>query len=311
MKPLLPVPAGMSILPRNDCNRPVPTGLAKTSARKRNSVEVNLLCIGDVVGRPGRVAVATLLPKLVKDCSIHCVIANVENAAAGSGLTEGLYTKFLRHGVNLLTMGDHIYRRGDLIPVLEKSEIIVKPANLPLEAAGREYAVYQTAQGPRVAVLSLLGRLFMKPAYDCPFHAVDRVLKEIPGDVKVVVIDMHAEATSEKIAMGWHLNGRVSLVFGTHTHVATADEQILDQGTAYISDIGMTGPHDGVLGRLKERVLKAIITGMPAPFDVAAGDVRLNGVVVRVDSETGRALHIERISVQSPNSPSPDADSSD
>jgi len=244
--------------------------------------------------------VAQTLPKLTKEHALDCVIANVENAAAGSGLTEGLHAKFLRFGVNLLTMGDHIYRRGDLIPVLQRSDSIVRPANFPPESAGKEFAVYQTRQGPQVAVVSLLGRLFMKPVADCPFHAIDRVLAQIPPEVKIIAVDVHAEATSEKIAMGWYLNGRVSIVFGTHTHVATADERILDQGTAYITDLGMTGPFDGVLGRRKDRVLQAITTGMPAPFDVASGDIKLSGILVKVDGETGRAHHIERISVPCP-----------
>lgn len=260
-------------------------------------MDVTLLCVGDVVGRPGRAAVGRALPKLVKDHQIDCVIANVENAAAGSGLTEGLYKKFLQYGVHLMTMGDHMYRRGDLIPILGQSEHIVRPANFPPESSGREYAVYETAKQVRVAVVSLIGRLYMKPMGDCPFHAMDRVLARIPRDVKVVVVDVHAEATSEKIAMGWHVAGRVSVVFGTHTHVATADERILDGGTAYITDVGMTGPHDGVLGRRKDRVLRALTTGMPAPFDVSTDDVRLNGVLVKVNAETGRASHIERIRV--------------
>jgi hypothetical protein len=269
---------------------------------------ITLLCVGDVVGRPGRAAVAHLLPGLVRDRAVDCVIANVENAAAGSGLTAGLYTKFLRYGVNLLTMGDHIYRRSDLLPVLQEADSIVRPANLPAEAAGRELAVYQTKAGPQVAVASLLGRLFMKPVADCPFHAIDRVLGQVPAEVKIVAVDMHAEATSEKIAMGWHLNGRVSLVFGTHTHVATADERVLDQGTAYITDVGMTGPFDGVLGRRRDRVLKAITTGMPAAFDVATGDLRLSGILVKVDSETGRAVHIERISLPCPEAQAEERD---
>jgi metallophosphoesterase (TIGR00282 family) len=144
-------------------------------------------------------------------------------------------------------------------------------------------------------VVSLMGRLYMRPPCDCPFHAVDRVLARIPNDVQVVAVDMHAEATSEKIAMGWYLDGRVSVVFGTHTHVQTADERVLDQGTAYITDLGMTGPYDSVLGRRKDRVLKALTTGMPAPFDVATEDVKLCGAIVTVDGRTGRALHIERV----------------
>jgi hypothetical protein len=263
-------------------------------------LDITLLCIGDVVGRPGRAVLSQAVPRLVKEHAVDCVIANLENAAAGSGLTEGLYAKFIRYGVHLMTMGDHIYRRKELVPVLEQSDSIVRPANYPSAAAGREFAIHQTERGPVVAVVSLMGRLFMRPPCNCPFQAIDRVLQKIPQEVKIIVVDMHAEATSEKIAMGWHLNGRVSVVFGTHTHVPTADEGILSEGTAYITDLGMTGPYDGVLGRLKDRVLKSLTTGMPAPFDVATDDVKLCGVLVKVESETGRARHIERVCVSDP-----------
>ncbi|MBN2561944.1 MAG: TIGR00282 family metallophosphoesterase [Phycisphaerae bacterium] len=256
---------------------------------------MTLLCIGDVVGRPGRSVVSQTLPQLVKKHKVDCVIANVENAAAGSGLTEALYDKFLQYGVDLMTMGDHIYRRRELVPVLRQSDRIVKPANYPHEAAGRQFAVFETKRGVRLAVVSLLGRLYMRPPCDCPFHAIDYVLEQIPRDVKIIAVDMHAEATSEKIAMGWHLNGRVSVVFGTHTHVQTADERILDQKTAYITDLGMTGPYDSVLGRRKDRVLRALTTGMPTPYDVATGDEKLCGIVVKIDSDTGWAYHIERV----------------
>lgn len=258
-------------------------------------MELTLFCIGDVVGRPGRSLVARALPALVKDHGIDCVIANVENAANGSGLTEGLYDKFLKYGVDLMTMGDHIYRKGELLPILERSDRIVRPVNYPPESVGREFAVFETAAGPRIAVISVMGRLYMRPPCDCPFHAMDRILRGLPSDVRVVAVDMHAEATSEKVAMGWHLNGRASVVFGTHTHIPTADETILDQGTAYITDLGMTGPYDGVLGRRKDRILKALTTGLPAPFDVATDDARLCGAIVKVDSTTGRASRIERI----------------
>ena len=258
-------------------------------------MDITLLCIGDVVGRPGRSSVSQWLPKLCKDHGVDCVIANVENAAAGSGLTSTLYEKFLRYGVHLFTMGDHIYRKLEIQKTLETSDRIVKPANFPSRSAGKEFAVFETECGVKVAIVSLLGRLFMRPSTDCPFNAIDRVLQQIPSDVKIIAVDMHAEATSEKIAMGWHLDGRVSLVFGTHTHVQTADEQILDQGTAYITDLGMTGPHDGVLGRRKDRVLKHLITGMPAPFDVSKDNPKLCGLLVRVDRDTGRAQSVERV----------------
>jgi metallophosphoesterase (TIGR00282 family) len=258
-------------------------------------VDITLLCIGDVVGKPGRSVVSQAIPKLVKERGVDCVIANVENAAAGSGLTAALYQKFLRYGVHLMTLGDHIYRKQEILPVLEQSAQIVRPANYPEEAVGKEFAVFETKAGPKVAVISVMGRLFMQPPVNCPFHAVDRVLGRLPEDVKIVVVDIHGEATGEKVAMGWHLCGRVSVVFGTHTHIPTADERVLDGGTAYITDLGMSGPYDSVLGRRKDRVLRAVTTGMPSPFDVATGDPRMSGVLVVVEAETGRANHIERV----------------
>jgi len=258
-------------------------------------MEFNILCVGDVVGPAGRRVLREALPTIVRERTVDCIIVNAENAAAGSGLTKSLYEKFIRYGANLLTLGDHVYRRSDIIPVLETESNIVRPANLPAEAPGREFAIYETTSGHRVAVVTLLGRMFMKPIVNCPFAAVDRVLAAIPKDVKTIVVELHAEATSEKVAMGWHLDGRVSVLFGTHTHVPTADECILPKGTAYISDLGMTGPYDSVLGRAKDRVLSSLITSVPAKFDVATGDPRLCGIVVRVDGTTGRATTIERI----------------
>jgi len=258
---------------------------------------LNLLCIGDVVGSPGRRILHDTLPDLVKQRGVECVIVNAENATDGAGLSAAMYEKIVQAGANLITLGDHVYRRKDIIPVLEKSDRMVRPANLPSGAPGRELAVYQTTGGPKVAVISLLGRMFMKPLTNCPFAAVDRVLEGLPPDLKIVVVDVHAEATSEKVAMGWHLDGRVSLVFGTHTHIPTADERILPKGTAYITDVGMTGPYDSVLGRLKERVIGNMRTGVPSLFDVAEGDARLCGVLVTVEPPTGRATHIERISL--------------
>lgn len=260
-------------------------------------MDITLLCIGDVVGKPGRSVVSQAVPRLVKQRGIDCVIANVENAAAGSGLTEVLYNKFLRYGVHLMTLGDHIYRKAEALQILDRSECAVRPANYPPQSVGREFAIYETAQGPKVAVISLMGRLFMRPPCDCPFSAIERVLARIPQDVKIIVVDMHAEATSEKVAMGWYLDGRVSLVFGTHTHIPTADERLLDKGTAYITDLGMSGPYDSVLGRRKDRIIKYLTTGLPAPFDVATDDVRMCGVIVTVDGESGRAKAIERVMV--------------
>lgn len=259
-------------------------------------MQVRLLCVGDVVGAPGRRVLREAMEVLIPQHRIDCVIVNAENAAGGSGLTAALYQKITNYGVHLITLGDHVYRRRDIIPILETSDNIVRPANLPVVAPGKSFAICETQSGQRVAVMTVLGRLFMKTPSDCPFAAVDRVLALLPKDVKIVVVEIHAEVTSEKVAMGWHLNGRVSVVFGTHTHIPTADERVLSEGTAYVTDLGMTGPYDSVLGRDRDRVLRAMMTGVPNPFDVATDDPRLCGVLVTVESTTGRATAIERIS---------------
>ena len=259
-------------------------------------MELKILCIGDVVGRPGRRIIAEKLKSLVRDRQLDCVIANAENAAGGSGLTPQIYEKMLRYGVNLITLGDHTYRKKDIVRTLETADNIVRPANFSEQAAGRGFAVYKTARGPTVGVIALIGRLFMKPAEN-PYTVADRILAQRRNDADVFFVDFHAEATSEKVAMGYHLDGRVSCCFGTHTHVATADERILRGGTAYITDIGMTGAHDSVLGRGAESVLKSFRTGMPFPFEIATGDVKMDAIIVTVESSTGRAEAIERISI--------------
>ncbi len=259
-------------------------------------MELKILCIGDVVGRPGRRIIAEKLKSLVRDRQLDCVIANAENAAGGSGLTPQIYEKMLRYGVNLITLGDHTYRKKDIVRTLETADNIVRPANFSEQAAGRGFAVYKTARGPTVGVIALIGRLFMKPAEN-PYTVADRILAQRRNDADVFFVDFHAEATSEKVAMGYHLDGRVSCCFGTHTHVATADERILRGGTAYITDIGMTGAHDSVLGRGAESVLKSFRTGMPFPFEIATGDVKMDAIIVTVESSTGRAEAIERVSI--------------
>ena len=261
-------------------------------------MSVNILCIGDVVGRPGRLVLAHHLKDLITQRSIDFVICNAENIAGGSGMTPPLFKKLRAYGVDVVTLGDHVFRKSDIIPLMKDTDRIIRPANLSPEAAGRTWAVLPTLSDMhKIGVTCALGQMYMG-ANDSPWAAVDRVLAEMDGDVKIRVVDFHAEASSEKIAMGWHLNGRVSIVFGTHTHIPTADACILDQGTAYISDLGMTGPYDGVLGRRKDRVLSALRTSMPARFDVADGDPRMMGVLVSVDSTTGKALSIERIEVK-------------
>lgn len=256
---------------------------------------LKILCVGDVVGSPGRRVLQEGLRQLVAEQKIDCAIVNAENVASGSGITEALYEKIVKAGANLITLGDHIYRRGEIIPVLERVENMVRPANLPAGAPGREFALFEVQGGYRVAVISILGRMFMKPPVNCPFAAADRVLAAIPKDVKIIVLDMHAEATSEKVAMGWHLDGRVSAVVGTHTHIPTADERVLPKGTAYITDLGMTGPYDSVLGRQKESVIGTMMSGVPKRLDVTEGDARMCGVIVEVEPTTGLATKIERV----------------
>ena len=260
-------------------------------------MKIKILCIGDVVGRPGRHVLSQKLEDFVRGNDIDCVIANAENAAGGSGITSQIREKLLRYGVNLITLGDHAYRKREIIPILESCDDIVRPANMSPNSAGKDFAVYQTSKGATVAVVSLIGRIFMKPA-DCPFATIDSLMIKMKQQADIVIVDMHAEATSEKIAMGYYLDGKVSCVFGTHTHVVTADEKILPKGTAYITDIGMTGSHDSVLGRKTESVIKSFRTQMPFPFELAGGDVRVSGVVVTVDSNSKQAERIERVDLR-------------
>ncbi len=224
------------------------------------------------------------------------VIANAENAAGGSGLTPAIYRELCEAGVDAFTLGDHVYRRREIYSVLENESNIVRPANLPDEAVGRRWAMVSTSGGVRVAFCCLLGRLFMNPI-DSPWRAADAVLAEMPADAKVRFVDFHAEATSEMQQMGRYLDGRVSAVLGTHTHVATADECILPGGTAFQCDVGMTGPHESIIGRRIDRVLESTLTARPVPFDVATKDVRLHGTVVDVDELTGRATAIRRLCI--------------
>lgn len=257
---------------------------------------MRLLLIGDIVGKPGRHIVSRAVAGLVRAENIDLVVANAENAAGGSGVTPANYQELMSAGVNCVTLGDHIYRRREIMDVLQRQPNIVKPANFPPQAPGREFAVVTARDGSQVGVFSLLGRVFMRPV-DCPWAAADRVLAALPPEVKIILLDFHAEATSDKQLMGRYLDGRVSAVLGTHTHVPTADECILPGGTAFQCDVGMTGPLDSVLGRRTDRVMEATLTFNPTHFEVAMHDVRLQGTLVDVDPETGRATAIRRVSV--------------
>jgi 2',3'-cyclic-nucleotide 2'-phosphodiesterase len=257
---------------------------------------MRLLFIGDIVGAPGVQLVRRAVPHLRAREAIDLVVANAENAAGGSGLYPNTLRQLKAAGVDAVTMGDHLYKKMDLVPALTGGEPIVKPANFPALAPGRDHVIVVARSGEPVAVLSVLGRTFMRPV-DCPFQAADRVLSQLPPEVKCIVVDAHAEATADKYLLAHHLKGRVSAVLGTHTHVPTADEQVFPEGTAFVCDVGMTGPYDGILGRKVDRVLSFTLTLVPTPFDVATGDVRLGGAVVDVDGATGRATAIRRILV--------------
>jgi 2',3'-cyclic-nucleotide 2'-phosphodiesterase len=261
---------------------------------KRDPNRVRLLLVGDVVGKPGRQIVGRSVRGLVEREQLDLVVVNAENVAGGSGITPDIYRELIAAGVDGITLGDHIYRRREINAVLESAENIIKPANFPREAPGRDFMILPARNGVKVAVISLLGRLFMRPV-DCPWTAADRVLGQLPSDIKVILVDFHAEATSDKQVMGRYLDGRVSAVIGTHTHVPTADEEILPGGTAFQCDVGMTGPHDSILGRRIDRVTETTRTFNPTHFEVASGDVRLNGSIVEVDSTTGRAQNIRRL----------------
>ncbi len=264
---------------------------------------IKILCIGDIVGKPGRQALAELLPPLIAKENIDFVVANAENSAAGSGLTPPIFDKILATGVDVCTMGDHTYRKREILPLLETSDRLIRPGNYPPQSIGRGWTIRPTRSGIRIAVMQVMGRVYMNPADD-PFTRMDRMLEELPRDVKIRVVDFHADASSEKIAMGWHLDGRVSINFGTHTHTPTADARILPAGTAFVSDVGMTGPYDSILGRRKDRVLKHLITGMPFHFDVATGDPRLCGLLTTVDEQTGKAIGTIRCELHGSTVPS-------
>jgi metallophosphoesterase (TIGR00282 family) len=257
---------------------------------------LKVLFIGDVVGSPGRKIVGQVLPRLIPRWGLGLVVCNAENAAGGSGLTLRCYEELVDAGVDVLTMGDHVYRKDEIFQIFERTGDVLRPANYPPDSPGPELSLVTARDGTVVAAFTVLGRTYMRPI-DCPFRAADRILDRIGGDTRVVIVDVHAEATSDKQLLGRYLDGRVSAVLGTHTHVVTADEQILKNGTAYQTDVGMTGPHDSIIGRRYDRVLSATLTFVHAYFDVATGDPRLNGTLLTIDPQTGCALAISRVSI--------------
>ncbi|GAB7028495.1 TIGR00282 family metallophosphoesterase [Geotalea toluenoxydans] len=257
---------------------------------------VKLLFLGDVVGKPGRQALSYELHRLVDRYLVDLVIANGENAAGGFGITEETAKDLFGCGIHMLTSGNHIWDKKDALSFIKKEEKLVRPANYPEGTPGQGSAIIRTAGGVKVAVLNLEGRVFMNNL-DCPFRVADREIERLNVETPIIFVDFHAEATSEKAALGFYLDGRVSAVVGTHTHVQTSDERILPGGTAYMTDAGMCGAFDSVIGVRKEEAIERFLTQLPTKFEVAKKNIRLNAVVIEVNETSGKAISIERISV--------------
>ena len=257
---------------------------------------MKILFIGDIIGKAGRQAIQGILGKAVADHKIDFTIANGENSAGGMGITPTIAMEFLDQGVDVLTSGNHIWAKKEIFPFLDEEPRILRPANYPPKVPGRGSGIFHATNGQKVGVLNLEGRVFMKHL-DCPFRVGEREVELLQKETHIILVDFHAEATSEKMAMGWFLNGKVSAVVGTHTHVQTSDEKILDGGTAYITDVGMTGPLASVIGIRKQIALERLLTQIPWKFDVATEEIELQGVVIEVDPKTGKSQSIQRIKV--------------
>jgi len=258
---------------------------------------MKVIIIGDVVGKPGRKILTEALKKLRERHEAEFVVANVENAAEGAGVVPKVGDEILAAGVDVMTSGNHIFDKKEVIGYIENQPRLLRPANYASDAPGRGLWLGSTDSGTQVAVINVQGRIFMPPT-DCPFRATDRLLAEIGNRAAVIIVDHHAEATSEKLAMGRYLDGRVSVVVGTHTHVQTADEQIMPGGTAYITDLGMTGPYDSVIGVQSQLVITRFVRGLPLRYQTATENPQLHGVVVEIDERTGKALSIARLQVK-------------
>ncbi len=256
---------------------------------------MNILMVGDVYGESGRAAVAKLLPKLRREHAIDFCVVNVENAAGGFGVTAPIARQILESGADVMTSGNHIWDKKEIVAYIVKENLLLRPANFPAGTPGTGSVTVKC--GPqKIAVLNLMGRVFMLPI-DCPFRKADELVPELRKETPIVLVDMHCEATSESLAMGWYLAGRVSAVVGTHRHVQTADERILPGGTAYITDLGLTGPTDGVIGVDRDQIIQRFLQQMPIRFETAKGPAALQGVVIVVDPDTGRSSSIRRLSV--------------
>jgi metallophosphoesterase (TIGR00282 family) len=256
---------------------------------------MNILMVGDVFGESGRAVLARHLPRLRQEHAIDFCVVNIENAASGFGVTPQIAKQALEQGADVLTSGNHIWDKKEIVEYITKENLLLRPANFPTGAPGVGHVTIKA--GPhKVAVLNLMGRVFMHPI-DCPFRKADEIVPELRKETPIVLVDMHAEATSESVAMGWYLDGRVSAVVGTHRHVQTADERVLPGGTAYITDLGMTGPTDGIIGVDRDIILQRFLTQMPVRFEPAKGPAALHAVVIVVDPESGRASDIRRLRV--------------
>ncbi len=255
---------------------------------------MNILFIGDIVGNPGRDAVKSLLPAIRKREKIDFIIANSENAAGGAGITPDIADEILGMGIDVLTNGDHVWDRKEIAEGFEKEPRILRPLNYGEFAPGKGSIILGTKSGAKVGVISLVGRVFMQ-AVECPFKTALAEAEKLRKETPVIIVDMHAEATSEKVALCYYLDGMVTAICGTHTHIQTADERLFKKGTAFISDAGMTGPFDSVLGRKTEQVIRRFITGLPTRFEVADSDIQLQGVMISCDEKTGKALSIKRV----------------
>lgn len=255
---------------------------------------MKILFVGDVFGSPGRLALKELLPQIQREFSVDITVVNAENSAGGLGATPEILHEILGYGAQAITMGNHTWRKKVLIDTIDRFPQVVRPANYPIGAPGQGSAVIGLADGRKLGLVNVLGRVFME-AFACPFETARSEVDALRESTSTILVDVHAEATSEKVAMGWYLDGVCSAVVGTHTHVQTADERVLPRGTAYITDVGMTGPRDSVIGVERESIIDKFLTGLPTDFKVAKTQPMLNGVVIETDDETGRAVSIQRI----------------
>ncbi len=262
--------------------------------------QLKVMMVGDVMGRPGRRAIVSLLKNIRKEHSLDYIIVNGENTAGGFGITQKLTSDFYNAGVDVITMGNHVWANKDIYNFINHADRLIRPNNFPEGTPGHGYCLYQADDKPLIGVINIMGRINMS-VLPCPFRSAAAAIEIIKKTTPLIFIDFHSETTSEKIAMGWYLDGSATALAGTHTHVQTADERILPNGTAYITDLGMTGPFDSVIGMHKKNVLKHFLSNMPFPFSVAREDVKLHGIIITADIESGKALQVERISVSLPD----------